>query len=76
MPQTGWIFYKYAKESLFERLIKLIGVAVVGPDSHYTHWKQTVFYLEDSITVKRGEEVFGTFKMTPNNRNNVIKILF
>lgn len=43
-----------------------------GPDSHYTHWKQTVFYLEDSVTIKRGEEVFGTFKMTPNNRNNVI----
>lgn len=41
-----------------------------GPDAHYTHWKQTVFYLEESLTIKKGEEIQGTFKMTPNARNN------
>eukprot|EP00057_Strongylocentrotus_purpuratus_P008256 XP_011662730.1 PREDICTED: protein arginine N-methyltransferase 1 [Strongylocentrotus purpuratus] len=41
-----------------------------SPDSHYTHWKQTVFYLDDYITAKRGEELYGTFKMKPNEKNN------
>ncbi|KRZ08203.1 Protein arginine N-methyltransferase 1, partial [Trichinella zimbabwensis] len=41
-----------------------------APDQRYTHWKQTVFYLEDSITIKRGEEVKGTFKVQPNAKNN------
>ncbi|CAD5232039.1 unnamed protein product [Bursaphelenchus xylophilus] len=40
-----------------------------GPDSKYTHWKQTVFYLKDSITIKKDEKVKGTFKMNPNERN-------
>lgn len=43
----------------------------VGPDQHYTHWKQTVFYLDEALTVKKGEEISGTFAMTPNQRNNV-----
>ena len=42
-----------------------------GPSSQYTHWKQTVFYLKDSITAKRGEIIEGTFHMKPNNRNEV-----
>lgn len=41
-----------------------------APDCHYTHWKQTVFYLEDYLTVKYGEELNGEFKMQPNPRNN------
>ncbi|VDP13061.1 unnamed protein product [Soboliphyme baturini] len=40
-----------------------------APDQHYTHWKQTVFYLEESLTVKRGEEICGIFSMKPNSRN-------
>uniref|UniRef100_A0A914X0E4 Arginine methyltransferase 1 n=1 Tax=Plectus sambesii TaxID=2011161 RepID=A0A914X0E4_9BILA len=28
-----------------------------GPDARYTHWKQTVFYLEDSLTCKKNEEI-------------------
>lgn len=43
----------------------------LAPDCHYTHWKQTVFYLEDYLTVKYGEELNGEFKMQPNPRNNV-----
>jgi len=41
-----------------------------SPDQRYTHWKQTVFYLEEALTVKRGEEINGIFAMTPNERNN------
>jgi len=41
-----------------------------SPDSRYTHWKQTVFYLEDYITAKAGEVVSGSFAMKPNDRNN------
>lgn len=45
---------------------------VTAPDSRYTHWKQTVFYLGDNeLTIKRGEEVNGVFSMTPNKQNNV-----
>jgi len=40
-----------------------------GPDSQYTHWKQTVFYLKDYITAKKGETVTGSFEMKPNGRN-------
>lgn len=39
------------------------------PYAHYTHWKQTVFYMDDYITVKKGEEVNGVFHMKPNQRN-------
>merc|ERR1712079_598558 len=35
----------------------------------YTHWKQTVFYLEDYLTCTKGEEVYGVFKLKPNTRN-------
>lgn len=42
-----------------------------GPESPYTHWKQTVFYLDDYLTVKTGEEIIGTISMKPNVKNNV-----
>lgn len=45
--------------------------ASLGPESPYTHWKQTVFYLDDYLTVKTGEEIFGTISMKPNVKNNV-----
>ncbi|XP_072915919.1 protein arginine N-methyltransferase 1-like isoform X3 [Hemitrygon akajei] len=41
-----------------------------APDAPYTHWKQTVFYLEDYLTVKLGEEICGTITMNPNAKNN------
>jgi len=31
--------------------------ACAGPHARYTHWKQTVFYLEDTLTVDVGEKV-------------------
>lgn len=41
-----------------------------SPEAAYTHWKQTVFYFDEYLTVKKGEEIYGMFKMKPNARNN------
>jgi len=40
-----------------------------GPNSKYTHWKQTVFYLEETLSVEHGEKVKGTIKVGPNAKN-------
>jgi protein arginine N-methyltransferase 1 len=40
-----------------------------GPHAQYTHWKQTVFYLKDVISVKKGEEIRGEFSCKPNAKN-------
>ncbi|KAJ3092697.1 Protein arginine N-methyltransferase 1 [Quaeritorhiza haematococci] len=40
-----------------------------GPHAQYTHWKQTVFYLKDYLTVKANEPITGTFTLQPNKRN-------
>lgn len=37
-----------------------------SPYEPNTHWKQTVFYLKNFITVQTNESVYGTFKMTQN----------
>jgi len=53
----------------FTKSHKRLGFST-GPEATYTHWKQTVFYFDDYLTVKKGEEIFGIFKMKPNERNN------
>lgn len=50
-------------------------VCTIDPYAHYTHWKQTVFYMDDFITVKKGEEVNGAFHLKPNQRN-IVRIRF
>ncbi|KAG5830354.1 hypothetical protein ANANG_G00309670 [Anguilla anguilla] len=40
-----------------------------APDAPYTHWKQTVFYLEEYLTVRRVEEIVGSISMKPNEKN-------
>jgi protein arginine N-methyltransferase 1 len=52
----------------FTHCHKRVGFST-APEAPYTHWKQTVFYLNDYLTCKKGEEVRGTFKMVPNERN-------
>lgn len=37
-----------------------------GPHTKYTHWKQTVFYLREVLTVEEGESVEGTLTNKPN----------
>jgi protein arginine N-methyltransferase 1 len=40
-----------------------------GPHTKYTHWKQTVFYLTDTLTVSANEKVSGQITCKPNERN-------
>ena len=40
-----------------------------GPHTKYTHWKQTVFYLKEVLTVQQGEEVGCTLVVRPNEKN-------
>lgn len=39
-----------------------------GPHSKYTHWKQTVFYLREVLTVEENEEVTGYLTSKPNDK--------
>lgn len=41
----------------------------LGYRSRHTHWKQTVFYLEDTLIVNQGEVVEGVLKCSPNKKN-------
>ncbi|VEU22271.1 DEKNAAC103298 [Brettanomyces naardenensis] len=41
-----------------------------GPQAHYTHWKQTVFYLDDVLEMNKGELVEGYLNCKPNEVNN------
>lgn len=40
-----------------------------GPHARYTHWKQTVFYLRDVLTVEEEELVSGVLENKPNDKN-------
>jgi len=40
-----------------------------GPRARYTHWKQTVFYLEDVLSIRQGEVLSGTVACKPNEKN-------
>jgi len=40
-----------------------------SPKAEYTHWKQTVFYLDEPMTVGQGETVTGTITVNRNAKN-------
>lgn len=40
-----------------------------GPHAKYTHWKQTVFYLRDVLTIEEDETVSGWLENRPNDKN-------
>ncbi|MCJ1253190.1 type I protein arginine N-methyltransferase Rmt1 [Lignoscripta atroalba] len=40
-----------------------------GPHTKYTHWKQTVFYLREVLTVEQGEQIRGVLMNKPNEKN-------
>ena len=70
----------------FTHCHKRVGFST-APEAPYTHWKQTVFYLEEYLTCVKvrdtlpgrkalskilsfqGEEVYGVFRLKPNDRN-------
>lgn len=41
-----------------------------APHAPYTHWKQTVFYLKDVLSIKKGEEIRGEFHCKQNAKNH------
>jgi protein arginine N-methyltransferase 1 len=41
-----------------------------GPHTKYTHWKQTVFYLQDALTVEDGETIEGVLSNKPSEKNH------
>lgn len=53
----------------FTECHKHIGLST-APESPYTHWNQTIFFLDKYLNVKKNEEVFGSFAMSPNEHNN------
>ena len=40
-----------------------------GPHTKYTHWKQTVFYIPQVMTVTDGEYISGVLETKPNDNN-------
>ncbi|KAK4415641.1 protein arginine N-methyltransferase 1.1 [Sesamum alatum] len=52
----------------FTKCHKLMGFST-GPKSRATHWKQTVLYLEDVLSICQGETVIGTLTVAPNKKN-------
>lgn len=40
-----------------------------GPHTKYTHWKQTVLYLKDVLTVQQGETIRASMTCKPNDKN-------
>lgn len=40
-----------------------------GPHTKYTHWKQTVFYTDQTLTVEDGETIVGQLTNKPNQKN-------
>lgn len=40
-----------------------------GPMNHYTHWKQTVFYMDQVLDLKKGDVIEGTIASRPNSTN-------
>ena len=39
-----------------------------GPFTEYTHWKQTVFYLRQPLTICEGERIKGRITVKPNEK--------
>lgn len=40
-----------------------------GPHTKYTHWKQTVLYFKDVLTVQEGENIECKLLVKPNSKN-------
>jgi len=55
-------------ECAFTRIPKPLGFST-SPHSMYTHWKQTIFYLRDAITICEGEVISGRIECRSNKKN-------
>ncbi|XP_043810938.1 protein arginine N-methyltransferase 1.1-like [Manihot esculenta] len=52
----------------FTKCPKLMGFSI-GPRSRATHWKQTILYLEDVLTICEGEVLSGNMTVAPNQKD-------
>jgi type I protein arginine methyltransferase len=50
-------------------LCLLACLLVIGPFSQYTHWKQTVFYLDEVLLVTEGDTIEGKLSCQQNKKN-------
>lgn len=55
-------------ECAFTQVHKPIGFST-SPFCRYTHWKQTIFYLPDSLIICDGEKISGDITCKPNRKN-------
>ncbi|GKY93027.1 putative protein arginine N-methyltransferase 1.2 [Mayamaea pseudoterrestris] len=55
-------------ECAFTQVHKPIGFST-APFARYTHWKQTILYLQESLTICAGETITGEISCKPNKRN-------
>eukprot|EP00527_Entomoneis_sp_CCMP2396_P005995 CAMPEP_0198139324 /NCGR_PEP_ID=MMETSP1443-20131203/2654_1 /TAXON_ID=186043 /ORGANISM="Entomoneis sp., Strain CCMP2396" /LENGTH=416 /DNA_ID=CAMNT_0043801429 /DNA_START=257 /DNA_END=1507 /DNA_ORIENTATION=- len=55
-------------ECAFTQIHKPIGFST-APFCRYTHWKQTMFYVPDTVTVCAGETLHGQLTCKPNHKN-------
>eukprot|EP01023_Acetabularia_acetabulum_P058119 TRINITY_DN6817_c0_g1_i10.p1 TRINITY_DN6817_c0_g1~~TRINITY_DN6817_c0_g1_i10.p1 ORF type:complete len:343 (+),score=38.04 TRINITY_DN6817_c0_g1_i10:383-1411(+) len=44
-------------------------VMTTSPFSKHTHWKQTVFYMDETLNICKGEKLTGTLQCSPNSNN-------
>ncbi|KAJ5764012.1 hypothetical protein N7533_002693 [Penicillium manginii] len=59
-----------AKRSDFiHAMIACPSTSLLAPHAKYTHWKQTVFYLRDVLTIEEDEQVSGWLENRPNDKN-------
>jgi len=52
----------------FSKCLKPISFTT-GPGAKYTHWKQTVFYSTEVLSVSEQEEIKGSLSCKPNAKN-------
>jgi type I protein arginine methyltransferase len=55
-------------ECAFTQVHKPIGFST-SPFARYTHWKQTIFYLPDTVAICEGEKIIGELTCKPNQKN-------
>lgn len=55
-------------ECAFTQIHKPIGFST-SPFARYTHWKQTILYLQDPLTICAGETITGELSCKQNKRN-------